>query len=131
MRFSIPVTLLISATTALAGPHDELASARQRVHAESTRVSYYEKQTIIAERDIATARIHRDTATKAKAQAVRENDNAAASVWARRHDEALTAEREAQARAERNRQERDRAHDDLQASTTRVRQLERGTRASR
>ena len=131
MKFKILAALLITSATALAGPHDELAVARQRVDAASTRVSYHEMQAIIAERDVATARIVQDTATKARSQALREQNNAAASTWARRHTEAVNDERQAQARAEQARNECDRARNDLQASAARVSKLERGTRASR
>ncbi|HEY5927948.1 MAG TPA: hypothetical protein VIV11_39950 [Kofleriaceae bacterium] len=68
-------------------------------------------QATIAERDVATARIHLDTATKQKNTA--------------RQTAALKAEREAQDRAEHSRAESERARSDLQASNDQVRRLER------
>lgn len=132
MKSKLIVALLFSSATAVAGPHDELSAARLNVQAVSARVSYHEKQTIIAERDIATARIHQNTATKGRSEALRTHDSAAASDWARRYDDATKAEREAQARADRSRSETDAAREELEASNARVRQLERvATRASR
>ena len=117
MRFKVLAALLISSATALANPHDQLAAAQQRVIDASTRVSYYEMQATIAERDIATARIQLDTASKQRNKA--------------RYAQAVNDEREAQARAARFRQESDRARSDLQASNEQVRGLERTARASR
>ena len=68
-------------------------------------------QTTIAERDVATARIHLDTATKARNT--------------QRRAQAANEERAAQERAIEARQERDRAYEDLQAAVTKVRRLER------
>lgn len=117
MKFTILTALLISSATALANPHDQLEAAQQRVHEASTRVSYYEMQQMIAERDVATARIQLDTASK-------QHDTA-------RYAHALRDEREAQARASRFRAENDRARSDLHASNDQVRRLERTARTSR
>jgi hypothetical protein len=130
MKFKLLAPLLISSATAFAGPNDDLAIARQHVNAAMTRVSYHEMETTIAERDVVTARIVQDTATKGRELALRERDNNAAVAWARRHAEAVKDEREALARADRYRVERDRARADLQESTARVSRIER-VRASR
>jgi hypothetical protein len=117
MKSKLIVAFLVSSATALASPHDELAAAQQRVHEASTRISYYEAQATIAERDIATARIQLDTATK-------QRNNA-------RQAQALNDQREAQARATQSREQTDRARGDLRASNDEVRRLERTARASR
>jgi len=130
MKFKIIAALLLSCATALAGPHDELSVARQHVDAASTRVSYHEMEATIAERDIATARIIQDTASKQRSKALLGHDSAAASASARRYAEAAKDEREAQDRAAQSRKELDRARNDLQASTAEVTRLER-VRASR
>ena len=116
MKFTIAAIILASAT-AFAGPHDDLVTARQHAHAASTRVSLLELEVTIAERDIATARIIQDTATKQRNSA--------------RHAEGVRIQREAQNRAVQKRVERDRARADLHASAARVTKLERGGRASR
>jgi hypothetical protein len=131
MKSKLIVALLFSSATALAGPHDDLAAARQRVQVASTRVSYHEKETIIAERDIATARVHQNTALKGQGEARHAHDSGAASSWARRYDDAMKDEREAQARAARCRSDRDAAREDLHAATANVTKLERVARASR
>jgi len=131
MKSKLIVALLFLSATAVAAPQSELAAARQSLQAASTRVSYHEKEIIIAERDIATARIHENTASKARTDALRAHDSAAASTWARRYDDAVNDEREAQARAARCRSDRDAAREDMQASTERVRHLERVARAGR
>jgi len=131
MKFTTLAALLLSSATALAAPHDELAVARQHVQAASTRVSYHELEATIAERDIATAKIIQATASKARTKALAAGDNVAASAWARRHADAVKDEREAQDRAAQKRAERDRAREELQASTDRVKSLELGPRASR
>ena len=117
MRFKVLAALLVSSATALANPQDELAAAQQSVHEATTRVSYYEMQATIAERDIATARIQLDTTSKQRDKA--------------RYTQAVSDEREAQARAARSRDETDRARKDLQASNEQVRRLEGSARASR
>ena len=117
MKTKLIVAFLVSSATALANPHDELAAAQQRVHDASTRISYYEAQSVIAERDIATARIHLDTASK-------QRNNA-------RSAQAVNEQREAQARATQAREQSDQARSDLQASNDEIRRLERTARASR
>jgi hypothetical protein len=117
MKSKLIVAFLISSATALASPHDELAAAQQRAHDATTRISYYEAQSTIAERDIATARIQLDTASKQRNKA--------------RYAQAQNDEREAQARAAQSREQSDRARTDLRASNDEVRRLERTARASR
>jgi hypothetical protein len=117
MKFTLLAALLFSSATALAGPHDELVTARQHVQEASTRVSYFEMQATIAERDIATAQIRRDTASKQRNQA--------------RIAQAEAEQREAQDRAAQARNELTRARGDLQASADQARRLEGFSRASR
>ena len=128
MRVTLLAALLLSSAAALAGPNDELSAARQQERAASVRVSYYEMQAVIAERDMATARIIRDTASRARDKALREHDSDAAGAWSRRHAEATTDEREAQGRAAQARAELATARDDLQASADRIRRLERSAK---
>jgi hypothetical protein len=131
MKFKLVTALLLASATALAGPHDDLVTARQHVHTASTRLSLLETEVTIAERDAATARIVQDTASKQRSQALRERDNKTASACGKRHADAVKDEREAQDRAGQKRIERDSALQELQASSARVTKLERGARASR
>ena len=131
MKFKLVTAFILSSATAIAGPHDEITTAREQVHTASTRVSLLEIEMTIAERDIATARIVQDTATKQRSRALFERDNKTASAWSQRHAEAVKDEREAQNRAAQKRIARDRAFDELQASTARATKLERSARASR
>ena len=109
MKATILAALLLSSAAAFAGPHEELTAAREREHAAEVRVSYFEMQVTIAERDAQTARIIQDTASKQKN--------------ARRQADAVKQEHDAQARADVARLERARARDDLQASSDQVRRL--------
>jgi hypothetical protein len=132
MKFKLLLAAFtFSSATALASPHDDLAAARDHVQTATTRVSYLELEITIADRDAATARIIQDTATKQRSQALREHDNKTASAAAQRHADAVKDEREAQNRAAEKRKARERALDDLQASTARVNALAGKTRASR
>jgi hypothetical protein len=131
MKFKLVAALIFTSATALAGPHDDLASARQHAQAASTRVSYLEIEVQIAERDAATARIIQDTATKQRSRALRDGDSEAASASEQRHAVAVKEEREALARIVEKRAARDRAVEDARSSTARAAQLERGVRASR
>jgi hypothetical protein len=127
----ILVSLLFSSATAFAGPHDDLATARERVQAVSTRVSLLELEVTIAERDVATARIVQTTATKQRSRAQVERDDDAASAWERRYAQAVKDEREALDRVVQKRQAHERALEELHTSSARVSKLERGARASR
>ena len=131
MKFKLVTAFILWTATAFAGPNDDVATARQRVDAASTRVSILETEITIAERDVATARIVQDTASKQRSSALRAHDNKTASASAQRYADAVKDEREAQDRAAQKRIARDRALQELQASTALATNVERGARASR
>src|SRR5262245_28588664 len=127
----LAAALLISATAWAEPGNDALDAALARERDASVRVNYHEIETAIAERDIATARIIQDTASKQWNQAIRERHSDAAGTWAQRHAEGMRDERDAGQRATYHRRERDQANHDLQASRDDVRRLERVARARR
>ena len=125
MHIKVLAALLVFVTTTWAGGNsDELSVAVKQEREASTRVWYHQMQTVIADRDVATARITSETATMQRAIAINEQRNADADRWSKRLAQAQRDEREAQGRADRNRRELDRARSDLHASSAQVRKLE-------
>jgi hypothetical protein len=131
MMSKILALLLLSASFAYAdrAPPGELQLALSRQRDAATRERINAQLTTIAERDIVTAQIVRDTAQRQRAVAERVHRSDDAERWSQRLAGAQHDEREAQDRAARYARERDNAHADFQASAERVRRLER--RASR
>lgn len=133
MTSKILTVLLLSANLAAAdGNADDRAPAGGDVDAAvasereaSTRERYNAQLTTIAERDIVTAEITRDTAVKAWNTAVHDNRPADVEHWSQRHAEALRDERDARQRAEFFARERDKARADFEASAEKVRRLSR------
>src|SRR5262245_21084930 len=123
MRLTILAALLLSSAAGLADPQSDLSAARQFEKAASVRVSYYEMQDVIAERDVATARIVQDTTSKQRDKALREHDSNAAAAASRRHAQAASDERAAQGRVTHALAELASAREDLQASAALIRRL--------
>jgi hypothetical protein len=132
MTSKILTVLLLSANLAGADdrpPAGDIDAAIASEHEASTREHYNAQLTTIAERDIVTAQITRDTAIKQWNAAIREHRSEDADQWAKRHAEALRDEHDARERAELYARKRDQARDDFDASAEKVRRL--SARASR
>ncbi|MEO8703000.1 MAG: hypothetical protein ABI867_23340 [Kofleriaceae bacterium] len=97
----------------------DVAVAHER--SAGTRVAYYARMTIIAERDRATAQIVIDMAKAEWGAALRANDADAAGYWAKRHRDALVEQRRATSDALLYRTARDAAREEFEASAREVR----------
>jgi hypothetical protein len=132
MTSKIVLALLLSANLAGADdrpPAGTVEAAVAAEHEASTREHYNAQLTTIAERDIVTAQITRDMASKQWNIAVREQRSEGADEWAKRHAAAVRDEHEARERAALYAQRRDQARADFEASAEKVRKL--SARASR
>jgi len=123
------LAVLVATATSHAWADPAATLERQRALAvlherdAGVRVDYYAKQTIIAERERATAEITIDMALTQLQEALRANDAKAARYWADRHSVAAAEAFEAKARAARFRAQRDRAREAFEASAADVRRL--------
>lgn len=134
MTSRILALLVLSANLAAADVRprprsDSLEAALASEHDAATRERYHAQLTTIAERDIVTAQITRDTALRQWDRSVRAHQDEEARRWAKRHSLALREESNAQERAAYYARERDQARADFEVAAAKVRRLER--RASR
>lgn len=121
----LALTLLAGAGSADPGRDSarELAIGRER--AAGTRVEYYAKQNIIAERDRVTAQIAIAMTNARWNEAVRQGHPRDAGYWAKRHSDALAAAREARQRAVDSRAALAEARAAFEVSAAEVRRLRR------
>jgi len=127
-KFLVLATLALA--PAVASADDAKADTNNRadptaaVHSQrddGARVAYYAALTTIAERDTKTAEITLDMSREQWEIAVRAQDKEAAAYWTQRHRLAQAEAREARARADRYRVERDSARADFEDSAAEVR----------
>jgi hypothetical protein len=118
---NILVALLLTGRAAASPATDPVA----RTHDDSVRVSYHAAETVIAERDVATARIMLGVTRERWDAAIRHHDSDAAARWAAAHFRALTDEREALDRLGREIAARDQARDDFRRDASDVRRAAR------
>src|SRR6185295_9111460 len=131
MTSKILALLLLSANLASADDRppaetpDAIDAVRATEHDASARERYHAQLTTIAERDIVTAQITRDSALHQWDAAVRDRRAGEAGRWAKRYAEALREEQDAQARATQHARLRDQARADFDIAAAKVRKLER------
>ncbi|HEV7555911.1 MAG TPA: hypothetical protein VGO00_10670, partial [Kofleriaceae bacterium] len=108
-------SLVLGSSVAMASPSepDDLTAAVARTHDDGARVAYHAAETVIAERDLQTARMEMDTAHARWDAAIHADDSDAAAHWAVAHLHAQDAAREAYNRVVAERAERDIARADF------------------
>ena len=108
-------SLVLGSGVALASPAapDDVTAAVARTHDDGVRVAYHAAETVIAERDLQTARIEMNTSRERWDAALRANNSDEAAHWAEAHLQAQDAAKDAYNRAVAERAERDIARADF------------------
>ncbi|MBA3540725.1 MAG: hypothetical protein H0T79_14030 [Deltaproteobacteria bacterium] len=111
----------------------DVLEARTTEREAAARVRHYAAVTMIAERDLQTARVERDVSLANQQTAIVAGDEPTADAWFLRHSKALLDERAALGRVLLYRAERDIARTDLKRATKSLEyamaKLERAQRA--
>jgi hypothetical protein len=108
-------SLVLGSGVAMASPSapQDVTAAVARTHDDGSRVAYHAAETVIAERDLQTARIEMNTTRERWDAAIRADNSDEAAHWALAHLNAQDAAKDAYNRVVAERAERDLARADF------------------
>jgi hypothetical protein len=114
---------------AYASPNSDLSEAIARTHDDGIRVAYHAAETVIAERDLASAQLEMQTTHDRWDAAVRADHSDDAAKWAEAHMRAQDVAKEASNRAIAERAERDLARADFRRDAEEAMRAKRAARS--